>query len=120
MSFELWKGESDAQPYIPDMVEKMKKMVTPMSVMGHWLLMLRKTPIPRKSALYDLKIRRASLYDTTDLATLIWRMEDYHPASVIYLADKRQELHLSRYSAVQERPVSYRIRQNSSSSVLVP
>ena len=40
-----------------------------------------------------LKSDGASLYDTTDLATLIWRMEDYHPASVIYLADKRQELH---------------------------
>lgn len=24
VSFELWKGESDAQPYIPDMVQMMK------------------------------------------------------------------------------------------------
>ena len=35
----------------------------------------------------------ASLYGTTDLATLIQRMEDYDPDQVIYLADKRQDLH---------------------------
>jgi len=35
----------------------------------------------------------ASLYSTTDLATLVQREEDYHPDQVIYLADKRQELH---------------------------
>ena len=25
VDFDLWKGESDAQPYIPDMVEKLKE-----------------------------------------------------------------------------------------------
>lgn len=35
----------------------------------------------------------ASLYGTTDLATLVQREEDYHPDQVIYLADKRQDLH---------------------------
>ena len=35
----------------------------------------------------------ASLYGTTDLATLVQRVQDYHPDQVIYIADKRQELH---------------------------
>ena len=36
---------------------------------------------------------RDSLYTTTDLATIVWRMKDYHPDQMVYLADKRQELH---------------------------
>ncbi len=40
-----------------------------------------------------LKSDGAALYDTTDLATLIWREEDYHPDKVVYVVDKRQELH---------------------------
>lgn len=35
----------------------------------------------------------ASLYGTTDLATLIQRQQDYQPDEVIYVVDKRQELH---------------------------
>ena len=40
-----------------------------------------------------LKSDGASLYTTTDLATIVWRMKDYHPDQMVYLADKRQELH---------------------------
>ena len=40
-----------------------------------------------------LKSDGAALYNTTDLATLVWRMNDYHPDSVMYVVDKRQELH---------------------------
>lgn len=40
-----------------------------------------------------LKSDGAALYNTTDLATLIWREKDYHPDEVIYVVDKRQELH---------------------------
>ena len=40
-----------------------------------------------------LKSDGASLYTTTDLATLIMREQDYHPDEVIYVVDKRQELH---------------------------
>lgn len=38
----------------------------------------------------------ASLYGTTDLATLVQRVEDYHPDKVIYVVDKRQELHFTQ------------------------
>ena len=40
-----------------------------------------------------LKSDGAFLYSTTDLATIVWRMEDYEPDGMIYLTDKRQELH---------------------------
>ena len=40
-----------------------------------------------------LKSDGASLYNTTDLATIVQRMEDYKPDEIIYVVDKRQELH---------------------------
>ena len=43
-----------------------------------------------------LKSDGASLYSTTDLATLVMRMEDYNPESIIYITDKRQELHFKQ------------------------
>ena len=43
-----------------------------------------------------LKSDGASLYFTTDLATIVERMEDYHPDKIIYLTDKRQELYFEQ------------------------
>ena len=52
--------------------------------------------IPRHSVKLILKSDGASLYSTTDLATLVMRMEDYNPESIIYITDKRQELHFKQ------------------------
>ena len=43
-----------------------------------------------------LKSDGASLYNTTDLATIVWRMKDYHPDQLIYVVDKRQELYFTQ------------------------
>ncbi len=40
-----------------------------------------------------LKSDGASLYTTTDLATSGGAMKDYHPDEIIYVVDKRQEMH---------------------------
>ena len=40
-----------------------------------------------------LKSDGASLYNTTDHATIVWREADYDPDEIIYVVDKRQELH---------------------------
>ncbi|MBO5504213.1 MAG: arginine--tRNA ligase, partial [Lachnospiraceae bacterium] len=40
-----------------------------------------------------LKSDGASLYTTTDLATILQREEDFAPDEIIYITDKRQELH---------------------------
>ena len=40
-----------------------------------------------------LKSDGASLYTTTDLATIVERMKLYHPDEILYVVDKRQELH---------------------------
>ncbi|MDD6451405.1 arginine--tRNA ligase [Lachnospiraceae bacterium YH-ros2228] len=94
VSFELWKGESDAQPYIAPMVKMMKDKGLAYESEGALVVDVKedsdKKEIP---PCMILKSDGAALYNTTDLATLVWRMEDYHPDKIVYVVDKRQELH---------------------------
>ncbi|MBO5259683.1 MAG: arginine--tRNA ligase [Agathobacter sp.] len=97
VSFELWKGESDAQPYIPDMVEKMKKDGFAYISDGALVVDVKEeTDTKEVPPCMILKSDGASLYNTTDLATLVWRMKDYNPDEVIYVVDKRQELYFTQ------------------------
>jgi len=94
VSFELWKGESDAQPYIPDMVAQMKKEGFAYMSDGALVVNVAKEDDAKEiPPCIILKSDGASLYTTTDLATLIMRMQDYHPDKIIYVVDKRQEMH---------------------------
>ena len=94
VSFELWKGESDADPYIPDMVEQMKKAGYAHISDGALVVDVKEeTDAKEIPPCMILKSDGASLYNTTDLATIVWRMQDYAPDEIIYVVDKRQELH---------------------------
>ena len=94
VEFDLWKGESDAQAYIPDMVERLKTEGNAHIDDGALVVDVEEeTDTKDVPPCIIQKSDGASLYSTTDLATLVQREEDYHPDQVIYLADKRQELH---------------------------
>ena len=97
VSFELWKGESDAQPYIPDMVQKMKDDVFAYISDGALVVDVKEeTDTKEIPPCMILKSDGASLYNTTDLATMVWRMKDYNPDELIYVVDKRQELYFTQ------------------------
>ncbi len=97
VSFELWKGESDAQPYIPAMVEKMKADGFAYISEGALVVDVKEeTDTKEIPPCMILKSDGASLYNTTDLATIVWRMKDYHPDHLIYVVDKRQELYFTQ------------------------
>lgn len=97
VSFELWKGESDAQPYIPGMVEKMKQDGYAYLSEGALVVDVKEeTDTKEIPPCMILKSDGASLYNTTDLATIVWRMKDYHPDKLIYVVDKRQELYFTQ------------------------
>ena len=94
VSFELWKGESDAQPYIPAMVQKMKDDGFAYVSDGALVVDVKEdTDTKEIPPCMILKSDGASRYNTTDLATIVWREEDYDPDEIIYVVDKRQELH---------------------------
>lgn len=94
VSFDLWKGESDAQAYIPDMIERLKTEGYAHVDQGALVIDVKEeTDTKEIPPCMIQKSDGASLYGTTDLATLVQRVEDYAPDQVIYVVDKRQELH---------------------------
>ncbi len=94
VSFDLWKKESDAQPYIPDMVEKMKAQGFAYEDQGALVVDVKEdTDTKEIPPCMLLKSDGASLYTTTDLATIVERMKLFHPDEILYVVDKRQELH---------------------------
>lgn len=94
VEFDLWKGESDAQPYVPEMVQMMKdKGYAYMSDGALVVDVAEETDSKEIPPCIILKSDGASLYSTTDLATIVMRVKDYNPDSIIYLADARQSMH---------------------------
>lgn len=97
VEFDLWKGESDAQKYIPDMVQRLKDEGYARYDEGALVVDVQEESDKKEvPPCMILKSDGAALYDTTDLATLVEREQDYDPDQVIYVVDKRQELHFTQ------------------------
>lgn len=94
VSFDLWKGESDAQEFIPDMIERLKR--EGYAHIDDGALVIDVAEDSDTKEIPPCMIQKsdgASLYGTTDLATMVQRQRDYAPNQIIYVVDKRQELH---------------------------
>ena len=97
VSFDLWKKESDAQPYIPEMVEYLKENGYATYSEGA-LVVDVKTEADTKEVppCIILKSDGSALYATTDLATIIERVKLFNPDEITYVVDKRQEMHFEQ------------------------
>ena len=97
VSFDVWKGESDAEAYIPPMLDRLNAQGILRESEGAKVIGVAeegdKKEIP---PCILVKSDGATLYATTDLATIVQRMEDYHPDKLLYLTDKRQSLHFEQ------------------------
>ena len=95
--FEKWLGESDADPYIPAMVEDMKNRGIAVQSEGAWVIPVAEEGDKKEMPPCILvKSDGSSIYATTDLATLVQRMQDWNPEKVLYVTDKRQNLHFEQ------------------------
>lgn len=95
--FESWLGESDADPYIPPMIEDMKKKGLLVESEGALVMpVAEETDKKEVPPCILVKSDGASIYATTDLATIVQRMQDFHPDKILYLTDKRQALHFEQ------------------------
>ena len=104
VSFDLWKGESDAQPYIPSMVQEMIDKGLAYESQGAMGVDIQEEGDTKE--LPPCIVRKsdgAALYATSDLATLVEREKLYQPDAYIYLADKRQELHFTQVFRVAKK-----------------
>jgi arginyl-tRNA synthetase len=97
VTFDLWKKESDAQPYIPDMVQDMKDRGFAYEDQGALVVDVKEENDTKEiPPCMLLKSDGASLYTTTDLATIVERMKLFDPDEILYVVDKRQELHFEQ------------------------
>lgn len=97
VEFDLWKGESDVHDVIPGMVEYMKKEGYAYESEGALVVDVKEdTDTKEVPPCMILKSDGASLYNTTDLATIQERMEKINPDHIIYVVDKRQELYFTQ------------------------
>lgn len=95
--FELWKGESDVEGYIPDLVDYLKREGYAYYSEGSLIVDVAE-PGDNKEVppCMILKSDGSTLYNTTDLGTIIEREKLYHPKAMRYVVDKRQGLYFEQ------------------------
>lgn len=94
VEFDLWKGESDCQKYVGEMVKYLKENGYTYKSEGAVVIDVSKEDDTFEVPPFMLlKSDGTTLYSTTDLATIWDRIKEYDPDKIIYVADKRQDLH---------------------------
>lgn len=102
--FELWKGESDAQPYIPWLIQDLQDKELAYESQGALVVDIAEpTDTKELPPCIVRKSDGAALYATSDLGTILEREKDFRPAKYIYITDKRQELHFTQVFRVAKK-----------------
>ncbi len=104
VEFDLWKGESDAQPYIPDMIQDLIDKGLAYESQGALVVDIAEEKDTKE--LPPCIVRKsdgAALYATSDLATIVEREQDYKPDHYVYVVDKRQDLHFTQVFRVAKK-----------------
>lgn len=97
VEFELWNGESNVQDRIPAMVQSMRDNGYAYESEGALVVDVKEERDTKEiPPCMILKSDGASLYNTTDLATIEQRMEEIDPDEILYVVDKRQELYFEQ------------------------
>jgi len=95
--FESWLGESDADPFIPAMVEEFKAKGLAVQSEGAWVIpVAEETDKKEVPPCILVKSDGSAIYATTDLATMVQRMQDFKPDEMFYITDGRQSLHFEQ------------------------
>jgi len=97
ISFDLWNGESDAEAYVPKVIEILEKQNLVTQSEGASVIEVKEDDDKVEIPPLLLKKSNGSIsYETTDLATIWERMNLYHPDEIWYIVDNRQELHFEQ------------------------
>ena len=95
--YEQWLGESDADPFIPEMVADLKERGFAVLSEGAWVIpVAEETDKKEVPPCILVKSDGSAIYATTDLATMVQRMRDWAPDKMLYVTDKRQNLHFEQ------------------------
>ena len=104
VEFDLWKGESDADPYIEDLIQELIDKGLAYESDGALVVDIAEdTDNKEYPPCIVRKSNGAALYTTSDLGTIIEREKLYQPDAAIYIADKRQALHFLQVFRVAKK-----------------
>ncbi len=104
VSFELWKGESDTEAYIDGLISDLEAKGLTYESQGAVVVdVAKETDTKEIPPCIVKKSNGAALYATTDLATIVMRVKDFNPDKIVYVVDKRQEMHFTQVFRVAEK-----------------
>ena len=104
VEFDLWKGESDAQPYIPGLIKDLEDRGFAYESQGALVVdVAEESDTKEVPPCIVRKSDGAALYATSDIGTIIEREKDYQPDTYIYVVDKRQEMHFTQVFRVVKK-----------------
>jgi arginyl-tRNA synthetase len=94
IDFDLWRGESDVDPLIPDMVADLKAQGLLVEDAGAEIVRVAREDDRRTvPPLLVVSSEGSAMYGTTDLATILDRRRFFDPDLVLYVVDQRQADH---------------------------
>ncbi len=97
VTFDLWNGESDADPLIPAMVEEIKAKGLAEFDQGAWIIRVAEEGDRRElPPLLLVSSEGSAMYGTTDLATILQRRREQDFDLVLYCVDARQADHFEQ------------------------
>jgi arginyl-tRNA synthetase len=97
VQFDLWKGESDADPLIPEMVDHLKTQGLLVEDQGAQIVRVAKDGDKRElPPLLVVSSEGSAMYGTTDLATILDRRQSFDPQLILYIVDQRQADHFEQ------------------------
>lgn len=102
--FDLWKGESDAEPYIPELVEDLKARGIAELDAGAWIVRVARETDKKEMPPIILVNRDGAIgYHGSDLGTIVDRNRTIDPQLCIYVVDQRQALHFEQVFRASDR-----------------
>jgi arginyl-tRNA synthetase len=94
VDFDLWKGESDADPLIEPMVAELEAKGLLIDDQGARIVRVAREGDKRElPPLLVVSSEGSAMYGTTDLATILDRKRTFDPELIIYCVDQRQADH---------------------------
>lgn len=101
--FDHWLGESFYDPMLPGVIQDLRDKGLAQPSEGAICIFFPDDPELSGNPFLIQKQDGASLYATTDLATIKYRAEQFHPDRIIYVVDSRQQLHFRQLFAAAKR-----------------
>jgi arginyl-tRNA synthetase len=104
IDFDLWKGESDAEPFIAPLVADLRARGLAEKSEGALVVRVAREDDKKEiPPLLLVKSDGAALYGTTDLATIVDRVKNIDPDLILYVVDQRQHGHFEQVFRAAER-----------------